>query len=98
MTRLSPAALIPSMTALIRPSKPSGLGLARELSARADGYTCIAGLDEVGRGPLAGPVVSAAVVLDLDNAAQGLADSKALTAATRVGRFAGMLVRRKVGQ
>ncbi|MCC2651779.1 MAG: hypothetical protein K0Q60_1942, partial [Microvirga sp.] len=28
------------MTAVIRPSKSSGLGLARELSARADGYTC----------------------------------------------------------
>jgi ribonuclease HII len=39
------------MTALIRPSKPSGLGLNRELAARAEGYTCIAGLDEVGRGP-----------------------------------------------
>ena len=42
------------MTAVIRPSRSSGLGLARELSARAEGYTCIAGLDEVGRGPLAG--------------------------------------------
>jgi ribonuclease HII len=38
------------MTVLIRPPK-SGLGLDRELSARAQGFTCIAGLDEVGRGP-----------------------------------------------
>ncbi|MCD6072380.1 MAG: ribonuclease, partial [Microvirga sp.] len=90
-------ALIPSMTAVIRPSKSSGLGLARELSARADGYTCIAGLDEVGRGPLAGPVVSAAVVLDLDNVPQGLADSKALTAARREALFAEILGTSHVG-
>ena len=34
-----------------------------ERSAREAGYVCIAGLDEAGRGPLAGPVVAAAVVL-----------------------------------
>ena len=85
------------MTAVIRPSKSSGLGLARELSARADGYTCIAGLDEVGRGPLAGPVVSAAVVLDLDNVPQGLADSKALMAARREALFAEILGTSHVG-
>ncbi|MDF2687530.1 MAG: ribonuclease [Microvirga sp.] len=85
------------MTAVIRPSKSSGLGLAREFSARADGYTCIAGLDEVGRGPLAGPVVSAAVVLDLDNVPQGLADSKALTAARREALFAEILGTSHVG-
>jgi ribonuclease HII len=85
------------MTAVIRPSKSSGLGLARELSARADGYTCIAGLDEVGRGPLAGPVVSAAVVLDLDNVPQGLADSKALTAVRREALFAEILRTSHVG-
>ncbi|MBF9195475.1 ribonuclease HII [Microvirga terrestris] len=85
------------MTAVIRPSKSSGLGLARELSARAAGYTCIAGLDEVGRGPLAGPVVSAAVVLDLDNVPQGLADSKALTAAKREALFTEILATSRVG-
>ena len=31
--------------------------------ARAEGYTCICGIDEAGRGPLAGPVYAAAVVL-----------------------------------
>jgi ribonuclease HII len=84
------------MTALIRSLK-SGLGLDRELSARAQGFTCIAGLDEVGRGPLAGPVVSAAVVLDLDNVPQGLADSKALTAARREALFAEILATAQVG-
>ncbi|BDZ74937.1 MULTISPECIES: ribonuclease HII [Methylophaga] len=39
----------------------------------------IAGVDEVGRGPLAGPVVTAAVILNPDNPIAGLADSKKLT-------------------
>lgn len=39
----------------------------------------IAGVDEVGRGPLAGPVVAAAVILDPDNPIAGLDDSKRLT-------------------
>lgn len=39
----------------------------------------IAGADEVGRGPLAGPVVAAAVILDPNNPIEGLADSKKLT-------------------
>lgn len=43
----------------------------------------IAGVDEVGRGPLAGPVVTAAVILDPANPIAGLRDSKALTEAQR---------------
>ncbi|MEA5444401.1 ribonuclease HII [Gammaproteobacteria bacterium AB-CW1] len=39
----------------------------------------IAGVDEVGRGPLAGPVVAAAVILDPDHPIEGLADSKKLS-------------------
>lgn len=39
----------------------------------------VAGVDEVGRGPLAGPVVAAAVILDPENIPAGLADSKTLT-------------------
>jgi ribonuclease HII len=42
-----------------------------------------AGVDEVGRGPLAGPVVAAAVILDPRRPIDGLADSKRLTAARR---------------
>lgn len=85
------------MNAPIRPPKKTGLGLDRELAARAAGYSCIVGLDEVGRGPLAGPVVSAAVVLDLDNVPQGLADSKALSAQKREALFAEILATSKVG-
>ncbi len=47
------------------------------------GATCIAGVDEVGRGPLAGPVTAAAVILDRARIPAGLNDSKVLTAARR---------------
>ena len=43
----------------------------------------IAGLDEAGRGPWAGPVVAAAVILDTDRPIQGLADSKKLSSTQR---------------
>ena len=43
----------------------------------------VAGVDEAGRGPLAGPVVAAAVILDDNNPQEGLRDSKRLTAARR---------------
>lgn len=46
-------------------------------------YELIAGVDEAGRGPLAGPVVAAAVVLDPRDPIDGLRDSKQLTAAGR---------------
>jgi ribonuclease HII len=49
-----------------------------ERIAAAKGYTRIAGVDEVGRGPLAGPVVAAAVILPESAHALPLADSKAL--------------------
>ena len=47
------------------------------------GYPLIAGVDEVGRGPLAGPVTAAAVILDPSNIPQGLNDSKKLSAKRR---------------
>jgi ribonuclease HII len=54
-----------------------------EQSAKAQGYTRIAGIDEAGRGPLAGPVVSAAVILPHDFSCKGINDSKKLTANQR---------------
>lgn len=54
-----------------------------EADALSRGATCVVGVDEVGRGPLAGPVTAAAVRLDPDNIPPGLADSKTLTAARR---------------
>ncbi|MDG1354331.1 MAG: ribonuclease HII [Sulfitobacter sp.] len=50
-----------------------------EIAAQARGYTRIAGVDEVGRGPLAGPVTAAAVVLDPSRIPPGLNDSKKLS-------------------
>ena len=50
-----------------------------ELVARAEGSRLIAGVDEVGRGPLFGPVVAAAVILPHDAELDGLNDSKQLS-------------------
>jgi len=47
-----------------------------ERAARMSGYRCVAGLDEAGRGPLAGPVVAAAVALPEGLLVPGLTDSK----------------------
>ena len=49
----------------------------------AEGYLRVAGVDEVGRGPLAGPVTAAAVVLNPADIPDGLNDSKKLTARRR---------------
>ncbi|SLN68898.1 Ribonuclease HII [Aquimixticola soesokkakensis] len=54
-----------------------------EMAAHARGYTRIVGVDEVGRGPLAGPVVACAVRLDPNRIPAGLNDSKALSAKRR---------------
>lgn len=54
-----------------------------ERSARTRGFLRIAGVDEVGRGPLAGPVTAAAVVLDLEAVPAGLNDSKRLSPKAR---------------
>jgi ribonuclease HII len=53
----------------------------RELISK--GYKYICGVDEVGRGPLAGPVVCAAVIMDLEHLVEGVDDSKKLTAKKR---------------
>jgi len=76
------------------PQDPVPSLLLFEQNAYAHGCSCVAGVDEAGRGPLAGPVVAAAVVLpaawiesDLPDALQGLNDSKQLTAAQREQYF-----------
>lgn len=60
----------------------------RETKAIAEGLWPLAGVDEVGRGPLAGPVVAAAVILDPQAVPEGLDDSKNLTPARRDELFA----------
>ncbi len=50
-----------------------------EKEARSKGIALIAGMDEAGRGPLAGPVVAAAVILDPEKPVYGVDDSKKLS-------------------
>jgi ribonuclease HII len=57
----------------------------------------IAGVDEAGRGPLAGPVVAAAVVLDKDRLPDGIADSKALDVESRRQLYQAILSVARVG-
>ena len=57
--------------------------LSRERALRARWFFLIAGVDEAGRGPLAGPVVAAAVILPDGFTLEGLTDSKKISAARR---------------
>ena len=60
-----------------------------ENTLRAEGYQLIAGVDEVGRGPLAGPVMAGAVILpsDTELVIPGVDDSKKLTPLRRAALF-----------
>lgn len=62
--------------------------LYHESMVREKGYELIAGVDEVGRGPLAGPVVAAAVIIPKDISLQGIKDSKKMTEKAREKAFA----------
>ena len=62
------------------------MNLDHERQAQAKGYRLIAGVDEAGRGPLAGPVVAAACILN-DVVIPGLDDSKKLTPKKRASLF-----------
>ena len=57
----------------------SGPGLEIEDALRAEGYDIVCGVDEAGRGPLAGPVCAAAVILPRGVTIEGLDDSKKFT-------------------
>ena len=50
-----------------------------ERTAAKHGFMCVCGIDEAGRGPLAGPVLAAGRILPGDNVIEGLNDSKNLT-------------------
>ncbi|MBM3519765.1 MAG: ribonuclease HII [Alphaproteobacteria bacterium] len=58
-----------------------------ETEAARAGFSPVCGIDEAGRGPWAGPVVAAAVILDPDTIPAGIDDSKALTAERREALF-----------
>lgn len=61
--------------------------IAEQTTLKWDISGLVAGVDEAGRGPLAGPVVAAAVILDDLNPIKGLADSKKLSASRREKLF-----------
>ena len=82
-------------------SSTSGAATGPDFSPEATlidkGYTHIAGVDEAGRGPLAGPVVAAAVILDPSRIPQGLNDSKKLSAPRREQLFTHLLASARIG-
>lgn len=88
-----PDSLFPA-EALPEPTKPDFRFESRLI---ADGRRAIAGIDEAGRGPLAGPVVAAAVILDPDAIPDGLDDSKALTPQRRAELFEEIVAHACVG-
>ena len=67
-----------------------------EQALHASGYRCIAGIDEAGRGPLAGPVVAAAAVLPPGFSHPVLRDSKKLSARQRDALFAELTANREI--
>ena len=68
-----------------------GPDMSAEQQAHDDGFATVAGIDEAGRGPLAGPVVAAAVILPPGFALDGLNDSKQLSAKKREALFAALM-------
>ncbi|MCO6403812.1 ribonuclease HII [Aurantimonas endophytica] len=74
-----------------------GPDFTREDRLLGSGARCVAGIDEAGRGPLAGPVVAAAVILDPSRLPQGLDDSKKLERAERERLFGEIVASAWVG-
>jgi ribonuclease HII len=77
-----------------RPDRPD---FRFELEALAAGQVPVCGIDEAGRGPWAGPVVAAAVILDPERLLPGLNDSKRLTEAQREALFDPIMATARVG-
>lgn len=93
-TKTKPAKASPkvgtSKAAAAKPRKAIVVGppsFKRECALLKQGIWPVAGCDEAGRGPLAGPVVAAAVILDPKRIPKGLDDSKKLTEAKRDALF-----------
>jgi len=79
------------------PGDSLGLDFSFELAAQKQGHSVICGIDEAGRGPWAGPVVAAAVVLDPRNIPSGLNDSKKLKETQREKLFVDIMASARVG-
>lgn len=76
-------------------SKPPSF--RHERRALKNGASCVAGIDEAGRGPLAGPVVAAAVILDPKRLPKGVRDSKQLPPERREELYAIIIERAEIG-
>ena len=76
-----------------KPKRRKRLGHSFELAAMSAGFSCVAGVDEAGRGPLAGPVVAAAVVLSPECGCLDINDSKKLTPKRREQLYGEILER-----
>ena len=87
MARHSSDSLSPPRTASARPITVLVPNFRIETERLERGARLVAGIDEAGRGPLAGPVVAAAVILDPARIPDGLNDSKKLTATDRERLF-----------
>lgn len=88
-----PAAMVGSRAT----GQSNGASFEFEQRGRAAGHSIIAGVDEAGRGPWAGPVVAAAVVLDPEHVPEGIADSKKLSETQREALFDGIFATAQVG-
>ncbi len=88
------AAVAPRLPLGDPPVRPT---FARERAAIRRGVFPVAGCDEAGRGPLAGPVVAAAVILDPNHIPRGLNDSKKLTAVEREKLYERIFATSEVG-
>ncbi len=71
--------------------------LLHEIEALKAGFRCVAGIDEAGRGPLAGPVVAAAVILKSTNFKEKIEDSKKLSALQRKNAYREIISKAEVG-
>lgn len=76
-----------------KPMRPRDAHMRNERRLHLDGYARVAGIDEVGRGSLAGPVVAAAVVLPERHRIKGIRDSKVLTRLRREALYEQILDR-----
>lgn len=72
---------------MAKSKQPVLLTMEKEAEIRAKGFTAVCGVDEAGRGPLAGPVVAAAVILPEGIELPGVNDSKKITEKKREGLF-----------
>ena len=80
-----------------KPKKPKARMLYHEKRARRAGYKRIAGIDEAGRGPLAGPVVAASCILRTTKFSERIDDSKKLTPLARLKAYKEILRKAHVG-